>query len=174
MPTIRKALPGDIPAVAEIYTAAVDREEAGPRFAHWYRGVYPTEDLARASLAEGTLFVLEEVGRVVASVRIDGQQTPAYAECPWQYAAADEEVMVLHTLVVHPDCSGRGYGRALVRYYEQYALDHGRRFLRLDTNVDNAPARHLYGILGYREAGVIHCVLNQVRQVSLVCLEKKL
>lgn len=82
--------------------------------------------------------------------------------------------MVLHTLVVSPRIKGVGYGTKFVAFYEQYALDHGCRYLRMDTNEKNQAARSLYRKLGYTEVGVVPTVFNGIEGVQLVCLEKKL
>ena len=82
--------------------------------------------------------------------------------------------MVLHTLVVDPLAQGQGYGHAFVAYYEDYARSHGCPYLRMDTNVKNAPARQMYAKLGFSERGVVPCVFNGIEGVSLMCLEKKL
>ena len=80
--------------------------------------------------------------------------------------------MVLHTLAVDPDRSGRGFGTRFVRFYEQYAKDHGCMYLRMDTNVINSAARKLYRGLGYQEVGMVPCCFNGIPNVKLVCLEK--
>ncbi len=59
-------------------------------------------------------------------------------------------------------------------FYEDYALEQGCRYLRMDTNVKNTAARTLYARLGYRETGIIPCVFNGISGVRLVCLEKTL
>ena len=82
--------------------------------------------------------------------------------------------MVLHTLVVAPEAGGKGLGSEFVAFYEQYALKHGCRYLRMDTNEKNLPARRLYGKLGYREVGIVPCEFNGIPDVRLVCLEKTL
>ena len=41
--------------------------------------------------------------------------------------------MRLHTLVVSPSASGKGYGKKLVKFYEDYVLSHGCPELRMDT-----------------------------------------
>lgn len=82
--------------------------------------------------------------------------------------------MVLHALVVEPACAGKGYGTTFVHFYEQYALEHGCPYLRMDTNVKNQAARRLYARLGYREADIVPCVFNGIAGVQLVCLEKTL
>lgn len=171
---IRRAVQQDIPAVAAIYDAIHGEEEAGRAVIGWVRGIYPTQATAQAALEAGSLCVLEEGGEVVAAAKIDGVQVPEYADCPWAYPAQAEEVLVLHTLVVHPAHSGRGHASAFVKYYEDTARRLGRPFLRMDTNEKNTAARRLYAKLGYAEVGIVDCTFNGIPGVRLVCLEKKL
>lgn len=172
---IRKGRETDLAQVAAIYDHILTEEEAGRASVGWVRGVYPTEETAREALAKGELFVLEEDGRILASAKINQEQVPEYAQAPWRYAAVPEEqVMVLHTLVVDPAQAGKGAGSAFVAFYEDYARAQGCAYLRMDTNVKNQAARRLYAHLGYWEAGVVPCVFNGIEGVELVCLEKKL
>ena len=139
------------------------------------RGVYPTESFARKALAAGDLFVLEDGGKICATARINQEQVPEYADGDWLYSdASDDEIMVLHTLVVDPQIAGHGYGRAFVAFYEQYAKEHGCPYLRMDTNAINTAARRFYAKLGFRESGIVGCTFNGIPGVRLVCLEKKL
>lgn len=174
---IRKGRGTDIPRVAAIYDRILTEEEAGRASIGWVRGVYPTEETAREALDRGELFVLEEDGRILAAAKINQEQAPkdAYAHAPWRYAEVpEEEVMVLHTLVVDPAQAGKGAGSAFVAFYEDYAREHGCAYLRMDTNAKNRVARRLYAHLGYWEAGVMPCSFNGIEGVELVCLEKKL
>lgn len=169
---IRKAVPGDIPAVAAIYERIHDREEAGAGTTGWKRGVYPTEATAREALAADALFVDERGGKIAAAARIDQTQVPEYALARWQHAAEARKIMVLHTLVVDPDAAGQGIGTGFVAFYERSARERGCPCLRMDTNAINAPARALYKRLGYREAGIVPCDFHGLGQIRLVCLEK--
>lgn len=172
---IRKGTAADIPQIAAIYEHIHSSEEAGKTTIGWIRGVYPTEETARAALAAEDLFVMEVGGAVVAAARVNKEQVPVYAGIPWRYPdVPEEQVMVLHTLVVEPACAGRGYGTAFVRFYEDYAGKNGCPYLRMDTNARNSAARRLYAGLGYWEAGIAPCVFNGIPNVKLVCLEKKL
>lgn len=169
---IRKALPADIPAVAAIYEAIHTAEEAGLATIGWVRGVYPTEQTASAALARDDLFVLVDGGRIAGAAIINQSQCDGYETAQWQYPADDSEIMVLHTLVIDPAAAHRGYGRAFVGFYEEYARAQGCRYLRMDTNVKNARARAMYQKLGYQEIGIIPTTFNGIEGVNLVLLEK--
>lgn len=141
MAIIRPAAAHDLARIEEIYDAIHTAEEAGNVSIGWVRGVYPTRATAQAALDAGELFVLESDGTVYAAGRINREQVPVYAEVPWAHDAAPEQVLVLHTLVVDPAAAGHGYGTQFVRFYEQYAREHGCPELRIDTNAKNANAR---------------------------------
>lgn len=175
MLTFRPGTAADIPAVCRIYDKILAREERGPETTGWRRGIYPTRATAEAMLAAGELTVLEKDGAVVAAARINGEQVDCYAKAAWTHPEAPaDRVLVIHTLVVDPDEKGQGLGSAFMAYYEEHARQLGCPYLRIDTNVKNLPARHLYGHLGYREAGVVPCTFNGLSHIELVCLEKTL
>ena len=111
---------------------------------------------------------------MAASGIINQRQVDVYADGNWLYPAKDREVMVLHTLTVDPDLSGRGIGRAFAQFYEDCARQAGCTVLRIDTNERNIAARHLYASLGYREADIVPCDFNRIPKIHLVLLEKKL
>lgn len=169
---IRPANEKDIDAVTHIYDAIIAEEEAHRVTIGWKRGIYPVRSTAETALKNHTLFVLEDEGKIVASARFDQIQVPEYAKCKWQYEVPENKVMVLHTLVVDPAHPHRGYGRAFVKFYEEYALEHGCHFLRIDTNEINKNARAMYDKLGFHEVGIVPCVFNGIEGVHMVCLEK--
>ena len=174
MYNIRKGSEADVEAVAAIYEKIITNEETLGELTGWKRGIYPTIDDARDMTEKGELFVLEDEGRIMAAGRINRVQVDVYSKVEWSVDAPDDEVMVLHTLVVDPDVKGKGYGTAFESFYEEYALENGCRYLRIDTNKINLPARALYKKLGYREVGIVHCDFNAIRGIDLVCLEKTL
>lgn len=170
----RKATHDDLAAIAAIYDDIHSAEEKGPRQVGWLRSIYPTEDTAKEAIDAGEMYVLEKNGLVVAAGKINKEQMPAYAQVNWQHEAEDEQVMVLHTLVVSPKEGGKGYGSRFVAEYEDMALKNNCPVLRIDTNAINHRARKMYKKLGYTEAGIIPCVFCGIPNVDLVCLERKL
>ena len=170
--TFRKATQADIPAIAEIYDHIHTQEENGEVTIGWIREVYPTQATAQAALERDDLFVGEDGGQIVGAAVINQTQVAEYALGQWKHPAADEEVMVLHTLVISPKTACGGYGQQFVGFYEQYAREHDCPYLRIDTNARNVRARALYAKLGYEEIGIGPCVFNGIEGVQLVLLEK--
>ncbi len=171
---IRKAAAADIDAIETIYENIHDEEEKGATTIGWIRNVYPTRKTAEDALARKDLFVLENGGKIAAVAVINQIQVNEYQYAAWKHAAADDEVMVLHGLAVDPYQKSKGYGRAFVAFYEEYAKTHGCPALRMDTNERNERARALYQHLGYEEVGIVGCTFNGIPNVHLVCLEKYL
>lgn len=177
--TIRKATPEDIPAIAAIYDEIHTREEAGETTTGWLRDVYPTRKTAEDSVARGDMFVQEISGgqtncRILGTGIINQIQVDVYKDGKWQYPAADSEVMVLHTLIISRKTEEKGLGSDFLAYYETFALEHGCRYLRLDTNARNKAARAFYKKHGYQEVSIVPTVFNGIPGVDLVLLEKKL
>ncbi|MBR3756184.1 MAG: GNAT family N-acetyltransferase [Firmicutes bacterium] len=171
----RKATSADIPSIAEIYEDIHTEEEAGRVTIGWERGVYPTKTTAEAALNRGDLFVgVDDDGSFFGAAIINQQQVDVYEGAAWLYPARDEEVMVLHTLVISPKAARRGFGEAFVRFYEDHARKAGCSVLRIDTNERNTRARAMYKKLGYRESDMVPCQFNGIDGVHLVLLEKKL
>lgn len=174
MLNIRKAEKTDLGKVERIYAHIHDAEEQGKAVIGWVRGVYPTPSTAEEALKKGELFVLENGGKISAAAIINRTQVPEYAKAEWKHDACENDVMVLHTLVVDPAEKGKGFGKLFVEFYERFARENGCFELRMDTNEKNAAARAMYKKLGYEQVGVVSCVFNGIPDVRLVCLEKYL
>ena len=172
---IRKATKDDINGVAAIYDDVHSREEAGELTTGWLRDVYPTRQTAETSLSRGDLFVQEnEEGQIVGTAIINKSQVDCYADGNWKCPAPDDEVMVIHTLVISGKSSGGGLGTEFINFYENYAKNERCRYLRLDTNARNQAARKFYKKHGYWEIGSVPTVFNGIPGVDLVLIEKKL
>lgn len=172
MTEIRIAQKKDIDSIEKIYDYIHDEEEKGSATIGWIRGIYPVRKTAEDALDRNDLFVMEDEGHIVAAAIINQTQVPEYKFASWKLEAKDSEVMVIHTLVVDPFEKKKGYGKAFVAFYEDYARQHKCKALRMDTNVINQRARKMYHGLGYEEVGIVPCVFNGIPDVQLVCLEK--
>ena len=169
---IRKAGASDINDIEKIYNDIHCSEEKGSLTIGWTRGVYPTRKTAEDAVARDDMFVLEENGVVVGAAIINQIQVDVYENAPWEYES--DAVCVLHTLVISPSFAGKGFGTGFVRFYEDWAREHGIYELRIDTNARNTAARKMYRKLGYKEITIVPTVFNGIPDVNLVLLEKNL
>lgn len=173
--TFRKAKEKDLNYIEQIYSDIHIAEESGQVTIGWIRDVYPTRATAEKALERDDLFVgLDDNDDIVGVAIINQQQVDIYYQGNWRYPAEDSQVMVLHTLVISPRHSGKGYGTEFVGFYESYALENSCPYLRMDTNEINQNARALYKKLGYEERGILPCTFNGIKNVNLVLLEKSL
>lgn len=172
---IRKATSNDLPGIVRIYDEIHTREEAGEVTTGWLRDVYPVQKVAEDSIGRGDMFVQEDkTGEIVGTGIINQTQVDGYSDGDWQYPAADDEVMVLHTLIISVRPEHRGSGKEFLDFYENFAKENGCLYLRLDTNAKNAAARAFYRKHGYDEIGIVPTVFNGIPGVEMVLLEKKL
>ncbi len=170
---IRKATFNDIDNVVGVYNDIHSREEAGEVTTGWLRNIYPTRETAETSLSRGDLFVQEnENGEIIGTAILNKLQVNCYKNGNWKCEANDDEVMVIHTLVIKGDSVGQGCGSEFLNYYETYAKDNGCRYLRLDTNARNLAARSFYSKHGYWEVGITPTEFNGIPGVDLVLMEK--
>ncbi len=171
---VRKAQKSDVDSVKKIYERVHDGEEKGMSTTGWIRNVYPTGKTAEDALNRGDLFVMTDDGKIVAAAVINRIQGNEYKDVAWKHDVTEHEVMVLHGLAVDPLEMSKGYGRAFIAFYEDYAKHQNCSDLRMDTNVKNIRAKKLYQALGYETVGVVSCAFNGIPDVQLVCFEKYL
>lgn len=171
---IRPATAADLDAICAVYAEIFEKERSGERYTQWIEGVYPTRETAERGVGAGTMYVLEEGGRADASMILNSFQPAEYYEMPWLYPAADEDVLVIHTLCVSPKASGRGLGTRMVDFASGFALGRGMKVIRLDTNVKNTPAQSFYLRHGFRLAGSHHSLHEGVLDTELVYMERSL
>lgn len=170
---IRRAVQGDIEAVERHYTELLTFEQKHGSRTNWEIGVYPTRSVAEQGVADGSLYVMEANGELCASMLLNHVQLEAYESIPWQYAAAPDKVLVIHTLCVPPSQAGKGIGRRMVLFALEEAAERGCEVLRLDTWEHNEPAAGLYRKLGFHYAGKAAVVFAGRISENLIFFEKR-
>ena len=171
---IRKATEKDLDAVEKLYDEIHTAEEEQKQQIGWIRGIYPVRSTAEMALKREDLYVLEEDGNIYGTGIINNVQVDSYRYGNWKYHVPEDQVCVLHTLVISPASAGRGYGRSFLQFYENYALEQGCMELRIDTNEKNEVARAMYQKHGYTEIGIVPTDFNGIPGIKLVLLEKYL
>lgn len=171
---IRKATEKDIDEVAKGYEELFDYEDKNGSTTNWVRDVYPTRETAKKGVDAGTLYVLEENGKICAHMILNDDRPPHYDAVAWEYPAKPNEIRVIHTLCVLPSMKGHGYATQMVNFAIDRARSEGCKALQIDTEIGNIPAQTLYKKAGFRLAGQKKVLHEGVLERTLVFLEYKL
>ncbi|MGV3464194.1 MAG: GNAT family N-acetyltransferase [Heyndrickxia sp.] len=145
---IRKGKIEDVPVIMNMVqeTVVIMKEEKNDQWSD----VYPTASNFETDVHNGSLFVLEEEGAVIGSITVDQNQPAEYQPIPWR---KEDSAFVFHRLVVNPHSRGKGEATKLIKFAEQYAVDHEVPYMRIDTYSLNKKAQNLFEKNGYRKVG---------------------
>ncbi|MBD5492654.1 MAG: GNAT family N-acetyltransferase [Lachnospiraceae bacterium] len=172
---IRKATSDDIESIEDTYNEHFKHETEHGAFTVFKKGIYPTRKDAEKAVANGTLYVYEEKNDIAGSIILDNIQPPEYTKIIWEQTLANDEVMVIHLLMVRPSMAGKGIATSLLRYAMELAGNSACKALRLDTGMQNIPALSLYKKLGFHMVATASMnVGNAIEHSGHLFLEKLL
>lgn len=170
---IRLANQTDIAAITKTYTDLLVYEQQHGSKSNWKLDVYPTIEIPKNSIPQGTMYVLEDNGEICASMILNHEQANEYKTIKWKYDRDMENVLVIHTLCIPPHKARYGYGQQMVEYAKKYALRTGCTTIRIDTYAHNEPAKQLYIQNGFRIAGHGQILLHDLIAEDQIYLEYK-
>ena len=161
---IRLAETADVPPVIAILSRCM--RDLRQRGCDQWDDTYPSVEVLHEDVRARTLFVALEEERIVAAVCLNEVQPDPYRSVAWHFA--DEHPLVVHRLCVDPDRQGRGLGRRMMEFAEQFARVRGFRSIRLEVYPTAVAAVALYSRLGYLRAGQVSFPR---RRLAFECLE---
>lgn len=172
---IRKATFDDIELIEDTYNEHFKHEIEHGAFTIFKKGIYPTAKDAERAVNAGALYVYEEDNNIAGSIIVDKVQPAEYSGITWGQDLMNDEVMVIHLLMVRPSMAGRGIASSLVKYAMELAKNNSCKALRLDTGSQNIPAIALYKKLGFQIAATASMkVGNVIEHKEHLFLEKAL
>ena len=153
---IEQAKPERFDAVRAFYFDVIDGLATAQYGPGWKKDIYPSPEYLRESLANGELFIgVDDEDEIIAAMVLNHRCNEAYLTYDWPTEAPWDEVLVLHTLAVHPQRAGHGLAKQMVRFAIGRARAQGAKAIRLDVLVGNVPAEHLYPTLGFTHLAVL-------------------
>ena len=142
--TLRRAVPGDLPALLALFAEAADwLNRQGVR--QWPVGGFPAARI-EPLIAAGTQYVLCDGPAVAATVAVDDHADPEF----WGPADDPGAALYVHKLAVARRYAGWGLGEALLDWAGRHAQAAGRRWLRLDCAKANPRLQDYYRSRGFR------------------------
>lgn len=159
----RPARLSDLPALMDLTRACIAAMRS-LGIEQWDE-IYPAEPHHAADIAAGTLWLLEDGGRLIGSLVLDETLDPLWEGLDWQLN--EGRIAAVHRLMIHPSEQGRGLAKLCMEFAEARAGMKGFSALRLDTFTQNPAAVALYEKRGFRRCGTA-----QMRKGAFIGMEK--
>ncbi len=150
----------DIDELERLYNDINDYLEKNVNYPGWKKGIYPIREDAIDGIKNNTLYVAKHNGKIIGSVILNDKPEPEYSQATWSFESDYSDVIVIHTLVVHPLYLNRGLGEALLRFADKYSMKVKARSIRLDVYEKNIPAINLYEKLNFKYIDTIDLGLS--------------
>lgn len=157
---IEKGTVDDIDELENLYDSLNDYLELGTNYAGWAKGIYPIRETAVSGIQNNNLFVLKMDNKIAGSIILNHEPETAYAQVSWGIEADYKDIIVIHTLVVHPKYMKNGVGKKLMDFAKRYSIEQEMKTIRLDVSIHNTPAISLYEKCGYKYVGTVDLGLN--------------
>lgn len=146
---IRKGTKDDIDKVAALYDTLNDYLDSHINYPGWKKGIYPIREDAEKGILENNLFVFEKEGSIAGTIILNHEPEEVYNRVDWHNEFSYEDILVIHTLAVHPEFLQQKIGKKLIDFALDYAKKRQMKAVRLDVYEKNTPAIHLYENAGF-------------------------
>lgn len=144
-----KAGAQDTDEIGLLYDELCDYLSMNVNYPGWMKGIYPARETAAAALETDTLFAVRTGEKIIGTVILNRMPETGYENANWKFQSDYSDVLVIHTLAVHPAYLKSGAGKFTLRSCIDYAKANGIKALRLDVNEGNEPAIRLYETHGF-------------------------
>lgn len=141
---IRKAIESDLDAIVDIKDAAVEifKTEGNPQ----WDAEYPTRASFQQDIADDSLYVYVQDGRVAGFACINSDEPPEYLALTWRCPGPS---LFLHRVAIDPAARKSGIASKLLAFAEQLARSRGAKSIRTDTFSGNKKMHGLFEKMGY-------------------------
>ena len=160
MDIIEKGTLEDIDELENLYNTLNDYLEQGINYPGWKKDIYPIRETAVSGIENKNLFVLKINNEIAGSIILSHKPEDAYFDVTWGIEEDYENIIVIHTFVVHPKFMKQGVGKKLMDFAKSYSLENGMKAIRLDVSIHNTPAIALYEKCDYKYIGTVDLGLN--------------
>ena len=141
----------DLKEILDLVAACTEKMQSRGNF-QWY-DEYPTPEILIKDIKNGTLFTVLDKGRIIGILALTYKEEPQYKGISWN--DKDGKALEIHRMGVHPKWQGKGIGKKLFDYAEEYGRKNGYSSIRMDTYCENERMIKLAEIRGYKRTGEI-------------------
>lgn len=147
--SISQAKPDCYPTVRDFYYEMIDGMQDAEYSPAWKKDIYPDAEMLEKALKGGNIYFGHIQDTLAAVVILNHECEESYDRYEWTVPASREETLFVHALGVLPGFSGKGIGKAMVRFALEFAREQQLKTVRLDVLKGNLPAEKLYPSVGF-------------------------
>ncbi|AHV98813.1 GNAT family N-acetyltransferase [Paenibacillus sabinae] len=137
----------NLPSVLKIFKK-VKKDLKNQNNDQW-KWIYPNRSNYKADIKNGTMHGITDGNELIAVVSLDEMQSQQYQTLNWNDQKG--KPYCIHRLAVNPSHQGKGLGKFLLQYIENFAIEKGYTSVRIDVYKINETA-HTSGLFGPRSA----------------------
>lgn len=119
----------------------------------WQDG-YPNPAVIASDIEKGNGYVILDQETVVGYCAVLKNDEPEYANIKGQWLT-NSDFVVFHRVAIAEGYLGRGLSKLMLKFIEEFAVEHGIYSIRADTNFDNAAMMAIFEKAGYRYCGEV-------------------
>ena len=122
---IEKASEKDLDEIENLYISVCRQLQRGINYACWSEGEYPTRNIADDGIKKDSLYVLRVNHKIVGTMILNNEYESEYVQGKWSVDVLDNEILVIHTLAVHPDFKKHGIASKnmpAISLYQKYGF----------------------------------------------------
>lgn len=147
---IEKGTTVDLDGIDQLYLQTTTYLQEHINYPSWKKGIYPAREDAILGINEGGLYVVKDENKIIGSFILRHKPEKGYAGVDWHLDLDYKDILVIYTLVIHPDYHRCGIGKKVIDFIIDLCRKEGIKALRLDVTSDNLPAVKLYKKCGFQ------------------------
>ena len=150
---LKEASPNDLDQIRTLYWSLLDSSPKYAQILQWKKNIYPNDNDWNAYIAKGEMYVILQDADIIGAVAVTHAQSKDYRKIHWTITAEDQDVAVVHLLMISPEYQGHGVATAALDEIIKLAESKKKRAVRLDAIKTNTPAQKLYEKYGFVNCG---------------------
>ena len=161
----------DLDQIRTLYWRLLDSSPKYGQILQWKKNIYPNDDDWNSYIVKGEMYLILKDMDVIGAVAVTNAQSKEYRKIHWRVKADDQDVAVVHLLMVLPEYQGDGAATAALDEIIKLAADKKKKAVRLDAIGTNVPAQKLYEKYGFVNCGTAQEYYESTGETEFVFYE---
>mgnify|MGYP004476088787 FL=1 len=161
----------DLDQIRALYWRLLDSSPKYGQILQWKKNIYPNDDDWNSYIVKGEMYLILKDVDVIGAVAVTNAQSKEYRKIHWKVKADDQDVAVVHLLMVLPEYQGDGAATAALDEIIKLAADKKKKAVRLDAIGTNVPAQKLYEKYGFANCGTAQEYYESTGETEFVFYE---